>query len=286
MGLALITGTSTGIGLSTAIALARTGHKVAATMRNLKGAGEIERIAAAESLPIFVSQLDIDDNSSVANGVAAIVARHGPIDILVNNAGVPSGGSIEETPLAEFRSTMETNFFGGLRCIQAVVGSMRERRAGTIVNVTSIAGRLATPPMASYACSKWAFEALSEVLAQEMHAFNVRVAIIEPGVIATPIFTKGPPPIADTPYPHGRRLRAVFAASLAKPTLPSVVADQIVEIVNGDSWQLRYLVGADAVALFESRARKTDEQVVAEAGDSDEAFKARIKRDRGVDIDL
>ncbi len=286
MGLALVTGTSTGIGFSTAVALARAGHTVAATMRNLERAVKIEAIAAAEKLPIFVSQLDIDDDASVTNGVAAVVASHGPVDILVNNAGVPGGGAIEETPLAMFRSVMETNFFGGLRCIQAVVGGMRERRAGVIVNVTSLAGRVANAPMASYAASKFAFEALSEVLAQELRGFNVRVAIIEPGVVATPIFKKGPPPRANSAYPHGRRLRALFAASLTNPTRPEAVADQIVAIVNGDSWRLRYPLGADAIAGLEARLRKSDEQVTLEAADSDEAFKARIKRERGLDLDL
>jgi len=286
MGLALVTGTSTGIGLATAVALARAGHTVAATMRNLKGAAEIEKIAAAESLPIFVSQLDIDDDASVAQGVAAIVASHGPVDILVNNAGIPGGHSVEETPLEVFRGVMETNFFGGIRCIQAVVGGMRERRAGTIVNVTSVAGRVANAPMSAYAASKWAFEALSEVLAQEVRAFNIRVAIVEPGVIATPIFGKGTPPAPNSPYPHGRRLGALFAAALSNPTPPEVVANQIVEIVNGDSWRLRYPVGPGAAEFIEARARKPDEQVIAEAADSDEEFKARVKRERGLDIHL
>ncbi len=163
---------------------------------------------------------------------------------------------------------------------------MRQRRRGTIVNVTSVAGRTATAPMASYAASKWALEALSECLAQEMRAFNVRVAIIEPGVIATSIFGKGRPPPPDSPYPHGRRLNALFAARLANPTPPSLVGDLIRDIVNGDSWQLRYPAGPDAVPLLKTRAMKSDEQVVEEAGASDEAFLARIKRDFGLDLKL
>jgi NAD(P)-dependent dehydrogenase (short-subunit alcohol dehydrogenase family) len=180
---------------------------------------------------------------------------------------------------------METNFFGGLRCIKAVIPSMRERRKGTIVNVTSIAGRTAIAPMASYAASKWAFEALSECLAQEMRAFNVRVAIVEPGVIATPIFTKGPPPRPSL-YPHGRRLGAMFAAALANPTPPSVVGDLIRDIVDGDSWQLRYPAGPDAAPILQRRASKTDEQVIEEAAQSDEEFLARFKRETGIDLKL
>jgi NAD(P)-dependent dehydrogenase (short-subunit alcohol dehydrogenase family) len=204
----------------------------------------------------------------------------------VNNAGIPGGGVIEETSLELFRNVMETNFFGGLRCIKAVVTSMRERRKGAIVNVTSVAGRVAMSPQAAYASSKWAFEALSEILAQELKAFNIRVAIVEPGVIATPIFKKGSPPVENSPYPHLRRLRAIFAASLASPTPPDVVAKRIVEIVDGDSWQLRYLVGSDAQALLEGRKQKTDEQSITEFAQTDEEFKARVKKEWGLDIQL
>ena len=286
MALAVVTGSSSGIGLATAVALARAGHTVAATMRNLDAGAEIRKISANENLPIYPTMLNVDHDNSVREGFAKIVGQHGSIDILVNNAGIGGGGAVEETPLDVFRQVMETNFFGGLRCIKTVITSMRERRQGTIVNVTSIAGRLAMTPQASYAASKWAFEALSECLAQEMRAFNVRVAIVEPGVIATPIFTKARPLLPDSPYPHSKRLRAMFAASLAKPTPPTVVADLICDIVDGDSWQLRYLAGPDAAPVLKARASKTDEQVISEAAQSDEEFIARVKRERGLDITL
>jgi NAD(P)-dependent dehydrogenase (short-subunit alcohol dehydrogenase family) len=285
MALALVTGSSTGIGLATSISLARAGHTVVAAMRNLERSGEIRKIAEQEKLPIHLAKIDVDDDESVQKGFAKVAAEHGPIDVLVNNAGVPGGGPVEETTLDLFRQVMETNFFGGLRCIKAVIPSMRERRAGTIVNVTSIAGRTVTAPMASYAASKWAFEALSECLAQEMRAFNVRVAIVEPGVIATPIFTKAPPPRPSL-YPHGRRLGAMFTAALANPTPPSVVGDLIRDIVDGDSWQLRYPAGPDAAPILNLRASKTDEQVIEEAAQSDEEFLARFKRETGIDLKL
>ncbi len=286
MPVALVTGTSSGIGLATAVALARAGNTVAATMRNLDGSAEIRKITAEETLPIHLAALDVNDGASVREAFAKVVLEHGPIDILVNNAGVPGGGAIEETPVEVFREVMETNYFGALRCIKEVVPGMRERRRGTIVNVTSVAGRNASAPMASYAASKWALEALSECLAQEMRAFNVRVAIVEPGVIATPIFRKGRASPPDSPYPHGRRLRALFAAALANPIPPSVVGDLIRDIVNGNSWQLRYPAGPDAAAIMKARAAKSDEQVVEEAAASDEAFLARIKRERGLDLTL
>jgi NAD(P)-dependent dehydrogenase (short-subunit alcohol dehydrogenase family) len=286
MALALVTGSNSGIGLATAIALARAGHTVAATMRDLQRGDELRKIAEQEKLSIRSVAIDVDDDDSVRDGFARVVAQDGPIDILVNNAGISDVDAIEETPLDMFRHVMETNFFGGLRCIKAVIPSMRERRRGTIVNVTSVAGRIAMAAHASYAASKWAFEALSECLAQEMRAFNVRVAIVEPGVIATPIVTRLLPLQANSPYPHSRRLRALFGAPRAKPTPPSVVADAIREIVDGDSWQLRYPVGPDALPLLKVRASKTDEQIIDEATQSDEAFVARVKRDYRLDVAL
>jgi len=286
MAIALVTGTSSGIGLATAVSLARAGHTVAATMRNLDGGADLRQIIANEKLPITLSALDVDDDDSVRDAFAKIVAEQGPIDILVNNAGIPgAAGGVEEIPFNVFQQVMETNFFGALRCIKAVVSGMRERRRGTIVNVTSLAGRIARASLAPYAASKFALEALSECLAQEMRAFNVRVAIVEPGVIATPILTKEHPIPAGGPYPHARRLRALFAARLANPTPPSVVGDLIRDIVDGDSWQLRYPAG-DAAPALKGRASKTDEQVVAEAAESDDEFVARVKREFGLDLTL
>lgn len=286
MAIALITGTSSGIGLATAVSLARRGHSVIATMRNLRGATELRDIMAKEQLPITISELDVNDDSSVETCFRAVLAEHGSIDVLVNNAGLGLGGAVEELPLDVFREVMETNFFGVLRCIKAVLPSMRKRRSGCIVNVSSVAGRVALPPQAGYAASKWALEALSECLAQEVRAFNVRVAIVEPGVIATPIFGKARPLPAQSPYPHRRRQRALFAASLAHPTSPYVVGEKICDIIDGDSWQLRYPVGPDSEALLKWRASKTDEELVRYGAASDEEFKTMAKREFGLDVDI
>ncbi len=192
MSVALITGTSTGIGLATAVTLARAGHSVYGAMRDPDGSGgELRALAEAEQLAITAVKIDVDDDASVADGIARVLAEAGRIDVLVNNAGIGGGGAVEEVKLADVRRIMETNFFGPLRCIQAVVPGMRERQAGCIVNISSIAGRIAAAPQAPYAASKWALEALGEVLAQEVKPFNIRVALIEPGIIATPIFKKG-----------------------------------------------------------------------------------------------
>jgi NAD(P)-dependent dehydrogenase (short-subunit alcohol dehydrogenase family) len=286
MAIALVTGTSSGIGLATAVTLARGGHTVIATMRNLHGGDELRQIVSAEKLSVTVTALNVDDDNSVSNAIDKVLAECGRIDVLVNNAGVIGQGSVEELPMAVFRQVMETNFFGALRCIKAVIPGMRERRHGCIINVTSVSGRVALAPHASYAASKWAFEALSECLAQEMKAFNVRVAIIEPGVIATPILAKAPPVPGDSPYPQARRLSAFLAASLTKPTSPYVVGEQILQIVEGDNWQLRYPVGPDAAPFLKWRASLTDEEVINNSGASDAEYKARVKQVFGLDLKL
>jgi NAD(P)-dependent dehydrogenase (short-subunit alcohol dehydrogenase family) len=269
------------------VTLARGGHKVIATMRNLGAAGEIQRIIDAEGLPVAVAALDVNDDSSVNDAIDRVVAENGRIDVLVNNAGVPGGGGpVEEVPMEVFRQVMETNFFGGLRCIKAVMPSMREYRHGCIVNVTSVAGRLASAAMGPYAASKWAFEALSECLAQEMRPFNVRIAIVEPGFVATPIFGKVRPVSKDSSYPHPRRLAARRSASLTKASSPYVVAAQIRQIVEGGSWQLRYPVGPDAVSAIKWRAGKTDEEIVDLGGESDADFKSRMKQEFELDVIL
>ena len=181
----LITGTSTGIGLATALACGRAGHRVAATMRNPAGAPALAEAAARERLAITVIPMDVDTDASVRDGMARIDREIGPIDVLVNNAGIERIGSVEELPLAEFRAVMETNYFGVIRCCQAVLPAMRQRRSGCIINVSSVAGHVAVAPMAAYTASKFALEALSECLAQEVKAFNIRVAVVEPGIIDT-----------------------------------------------------------------------------------------------------
>jgi NAD(P)-dependent dehydrogenase (short-subunit alcohol dehydrogenase family) len=191
----LITGTSKGIGLETALAFARAGYQVHATMRNPSQSPALAETAAREKLPITISTMDVDSDASVSNAIAAI-QKNGPIDVLVNNAGIEGVGPVEEFPLAKFRAIMETNYFGALRCIQAVVPEMRQRKSGTIINVSSVAGRICNPPLISYCASKWALEALSEGLAGELKTLNVRVAIVEPGIIDTAMAQRigGPAP--------------------------------------------------------------------------------------------
>jgi NAD(P)-dependent dehydrogenase (short-subunit alcohol dehydrogenase family) len=268
----LITGTSKGIGLETALAFGRAGYRVYATMRNPSLAPELAETAAREKLSIAVSIMDVDSDQSVRDGIARIQREHGSIDVLINNAGVERIGSVEELALADFRAAMETNYFGALRCIQALVPEMRKRCSGTIVNVTSVAGRLANPPMAAYNASKWALEALSEALAIEMKPFNVRVAIVEPGIIDTAMARRITNEPDASPYPHRARFAALFANSFRNPVPASLVAEKIVGIVKAGSWQLRYPTGPDAQPLLARRNGMTDEQWIELNATDDETW--------------
>jgi len=277
----LITGTSKGIGFETALAFGRAGHTVHATMRNPAQSPELAQAAARDKLPITVSTLDVDSDSSVRAGIAAIVEEHGPVDVLVNNAGIERAGSVEELPLTEFRAVMETNYFGALRCIQGMVPQMRQRRHGCIINVSSVAGRISNPPLTPYAASKWALEALSEGLASEMKAFGVRVAIVEPGIIDTAMARRIGDNFDHSAYPHKTRIASLFVASLKNPVPPSLVANKILEVAESGTWQLRHAVGPDAVPFLQWRGRFSDEEWVALHGEDDETWQRRMALDFG-----
>jgi len=283
MGSVLITGTSSGIGLATALAFGRAGHKVHATMRNPSRAPALAEIAARERLPIAVSAMDVDSDASVAEGIGRLLRDGAPLDVLVNNAGIERAGSVEELALADFRAVMETNYFGAIRCIQAVLPGMRERRNGCIINIASVAGRIACSPLAPYTASKFALEALSEVLAQEVKAFNIRVAIVEPGIIDTAMARRIGTPETPSPYPQQRRNAALFAASLENPASPSVVAGRVVEIADSGTCQLRHPVGPDAAPFLGWRNAMSDEEWVAFGALDDDAWYRRVKADFGLD---
>ena len=280
----LITGTSTGIGLATALVLGRAGHNVYATMRNPARAPELATTAAQEKLPIKVSAMDVDSDSSVQASIAEIQKATGHIDVLVNNAGVERNGSIEELPLSDFRLVMETNYFGPLRCIKALLPDMRQRKSGCIINVTSVAGKIANSPLAPYAASKFALEALSEALAQEMKSFGVRVAVVEPGIIETPMAKRIQEPLTGSPYSQQARFAHLFAASLKNPVPPSLVAEKIREIIESGTQQLRHPVGPDAVPLLEWRKSLTDEQWIDLHGADDDTWYKHMEGSMGMAI--
>lgn len=276
---AVVTGTSTGIGYTTALHLARNGYRVFAGMRDLAKAGPLREAAAAEELPLEVIALDVTSPASVHAAFAAVAV--GPVDVLVNNAGIGGATPLELTPEDEHHQMFETNYFGAVRCIQAVLPSMRERRHGTIVNITSMAGRWATPNQIPYSASKWALECLGEALAHEVRRFGVRVVNIEPGVIMTKIFENAQEATRyDKASPYReimRRNGKVFAAGFRAGAQPDLVAATILEAITTPHYRLRWPVGDDAVGFTRGRPKITDEDWVAMGDDmSDEEYNRRF----------
>jgi NAD(P)-dependent dehydrogenase (short-subunit alcohol dehydrogenase family) len=192
---------------------------------------------------------------------------------------------LSRLPLAEFRAVMETNYTGALRCIQAVVPPTRERRSGCIINVTSVAGRIAGPPLAPYNASKWALEALSEALAAEMKTFGVHVAIVEPGIIDSAMARDISHNEKRSAYRQRERFAALFTASLKNPVPPSLVAQKILEIAESGTWQLRHLVGPDALPFLQWRSTFADEQWVDLHASDDETSTKRMQSDFGLDTE-
>ncbi len=280
----LITGTSTGIGLATALTLGRAGHNVYATMRDPSRSPELAEKAAREKLPIKISVMDVDSDTSVKTAIANIQKDAGQIDVLVNNAGVERNGSIEELPLSEFRAVMETNYFGVIRCIQALVPQMRQRRSGCIINIASVAGQISCSPLAPYTASKFALEALSEALAGEMKTFNVRVSIVEPGIIDTAMARRLEQPPQKSPYSQQIRFANLFAASLKNSAQPSLVAEKVREIIDSGTWQLRHPVGPDALPFLGWRKSMTDEEWVDLNAADDDTWYNRVEHDFGMAV--
>jgi NAD(P)-dependent dehydrogenase (short-subunit alcohol dehydrogenase family) len=270
---AVITGTSTGIGFATSVQLAGNGYRVFAGMRNLGKAQPLRDAAAKDRLPIEVIELDVTDQASCDRAFARI----GAVDVLINNAGIGGASPLELTPEAEHRQMFETNYFGAVRCIQAVMPRMRERRSGAIVNITSIAGLVATPNQVAYSASKWALECLGEALAHELYRFNVRVVNVEPGVIMTSIFENSKETTRydkTSPYqPIMRRNGKLFAAGFREATQPDVVAKAILTAIETPDYKLRWPVGKDADGLAKGRPKISDEEWVRMGGDvSDQEY--------------
>ncbi len=279
----LITGCSTGIGFATAELMTRNGHTVYATMRNPQRAPELAQLAERDSLPITILPMDVDSDESVNAAVMQVLAQAGQIDVLVNNAGIAPVGPIEETPLTEFQAIMQTNYVGTLRCIQAVLPRMRERGEGCIINVSSVAGKLYSPCHGAYCASKAAVEALSECLAGEVGPLGIRVALVQPGVIDTPIHDKNEPIPADTQYPNQIRLRAYLDASRDNHVPASMVAQVIQAIAIGEETAFRNPVGADAGPLLGWRGSLSDEDWIASAGMDEESWIGGMAQ-LGVDV--
>jgi NAD(P)-dependent dehydrogenase (short-subunit alcohol dehydrogenase family) len=181
----LITGATDGLGRAMAVFLAANGYRVFAAGRSAEKRASLDRLAADRKLHLETLDMDVSDDASVSRGVGRVLDRAGQIDVLINNAGVAYIAVMEEIRLDDLRRQYETNVFGAVRVTQAVLPGMRERRRGRILNMSSIAGKIASPLMGPYASSKFALEGLSDSLRLELAPFGIHVVLIEPGFIPT-----------------------------------------------------------------------------------------------------
>jgi NAD(P)-dependent dehydrogenase (short-subunit alcohol dehydrogenase family) len=262
MAVVVITGCSSGFGLATALAFARRHDRVWATMRNLDDSGDCSGAAEAEHLEIEMLALDVTDDASVKSAVGHVLEAEGRIDVVVNNAGVAHMGAVETLGVEDARNVFETNVFGQVRMIQAVLPGMRERGEGVIVNVSSVGGRLpGVPANWAYAASKHAVGSLSDSLAEEVRQFGIRVVCIEPGFYATAVTRKGRPLPPASPY---RDLEQHVARWMHTNVVaggdPAEVAEAIVAVANDTSSPVHVPVGAGAFAAIEAASSMTGEE--------------------------
>jgi NAD(P)-dependent dehydrogenase (short-subunit alcohol dehydrogenase family) len=250
----IVTGANSGIGRSTAITLAKNDYTVFATMRSLERGEKLREIAQELNLAIKAVELDVSDTDSVNQGINEILNQTDQIDILINNAGVGSNAVIEDVDIESDKSVFETNFWGVVRCIQAVLPTMRQQKSGHIIQVSSIAGRVGLPAQPIYSASKWALEGLSENLAHDLSSFGVRVSIIEPGVTRTAILGKNNtvPQNDDFENIYARMLD-MYMQGIEANIRPEAVSETILQCLESSSKQLRWPVAWGAEAMINAR---------------------------------
>jgi short-subunit dehydrogenase len=265
--IAVVTGSSSGIGYETSLLLARNQYTTYASMRNLKKSDELLKIASNENIPLKVIQLDVNDDRSVSSAIDSIVKENARIDVLVNNAGFDLFGSLEELTIEEIKEQFETNFFGAARVTKSVIPTMRKQGSGIIINVSSIGGRIGLVPCNTmYHASKFALEGFTESLRHELTEFNIDVILIEPGAIrsnfAENIRTAKNYDSNNSPY--AKTIQKVFEGfepMLANASAPKEVAQVILNAANSSSPNIRYTVGKDAESILKARAELSDREL-------------------------
>jgi len=259
--IALVTGSSSGIGLETSLALAKDGYRTFASMRNTGKATELQEAAKKENLSIDVIELDVDKEDSIISAVKKVMSEAGRIDVLVNNAGYGQFGCTEDVPIEDFRKQFETNFFSIVRIIQEVAPIMRKQGSGVIVNISSVVGRMGLPGSTAYISTKFALEGLSECLRYELGQFGVKTTIIEPGVIKTN-FIKSmhiPESKLDPKYKElSDKILSGLKMMVEMGTAPSQVADVVIKAIHDKEILPRYTAGTDAAMFMEAKKMKTD----------------------------
>lgn len=295
--IAVVTGSSSGIGFETSLLLARNGFYTYATMRDRLKADKIEKIANKENLPLEVLSMDVDNDDSVRNAIHKIIDEKKKIDILVNNAGYGLFGALEDISIEEIKKQFDTNLFGAIRTIKEVLPTMRKQKNGIIINVSSIAGVVGIPAECIYVSTKFALEGLTESISYELQPYGIKVVLIEPGVINTnfvpnikfpkPIDNKLQQPllkeeeekkpkvnysnndIKKKNSSHYSNTIDIFLShyypAMKNALLPKEVATVILEAIknasNFSECLFRYLVGGDAKTFAQAKKNMSDSQL-------------------------
>jgi NAD(P)-dependent dehydrogenase (short-subunit alcohol dehydrogenase family) len=264
---AVVTGSSSGIGHEISLILARNGFTTYATMRNLQKGSDLKSIAEDEKLHLYFAQLDVTDENSVKTAIQTIHNEAGRIDILINNAGYGLTGAFEDLSLNEIKTQYETNVFGLIRTTQEVLPIMRKQRSGMIVNISSGVGRFGYPTGSAYVSTKFAVEGLSECMSYEVEPFGIKVILIEPGVIQTNFFNssvlakKSQDP--NSPYaPLMKGMENSIDKMMKNGSTPQYVAEVVLDAVTNENPKLRYLAGKDIEQLLEMKRKMSDEEFV------------------------
>jgi NAD(P)-dependent dehydrogenase (short-subunit alcohol dehydrogenase family) len=264
---AIVTGCSSGIGHEISLILARNGFTTYATMRNLQKGSDLKSIAEDEKLPLHFAQLDVTDENSVKKAIQTIHDEAGRIDILVNNAGYGLTGAFEDLSLDEIKTQYETNVFGLIRTTQSVLPIMRKQRSGLIVNISSGAGRFGFPTGSAYVSTKFAVEGLTESMSYELEPFDIKVILIEPGVIKTNFFNSSvlAKKSQDPNSPYATLMKGMEDSvdkMMENASTPQYVAEVVLHAVTNENPKLRYLAGKDVEQLVEAKKKMSDEEFV------------------------
>ena len=261
---AVVTGSSSGIGFEISLILARHGFKTYATMRDLQKSSTLRSIADKEKIPLKCVQLDVTNDMSVKQAIETIVNEANKIDILVNNAGYGLSGAFEDLLINEIKLQFDTNYFGLIRATQAVLPIMRNQSAGIIVNISSGLGRFGIATSSAYASSKFAIEGLTESISYELEPFGIRTILVEPGIIKTNFIkaavlaekSKDP----NSPYfQFMNNMENGMKKLIESGECPEYVAKVVLDAINDSNPKLRYLAGKDVEHIMEIKNKISDE---------------------------
>jgi NAD(P)-dependent dehydrogenase (short-subunit alcohol dehydrogenase family) len=263
---ALVTGSSSGIGYETSLMLARNCFLTYATMRNLKKSENIKSLAEKEKLPLKVVELDVTDDGSVKNAIHSITAESGRIDVLVNNAGYALNGAFEDIAMEELKAQYETNLFGVTRVTQAVLPFMRKQKSGIIVNISSgVVPMGGFPGGSAYVSTKFAIEGLSGSMRYELEPLGIKVVLVEPGVIGTNFVNavvaakKSRDP--NSPYSQIiQKMATSFEGVMKNASSPELVARVVLKAITDENPSLMYIAGKDIEQLKEAKGSMSDEE--------------------------